>query len=81
MRARLNVLLNKLIVTSFNIGILINTILKISFRLCNYSLLFFLIHAGVSRMDVRELGRNYVMFIEIPGVGINDIRVEVDDQK
>ncbi|XP_031256877.1 uncharacterized protein LOC116114880 [Pistacia vera] len=35
---------------------------------------------GAPRMDVRELVHNYVMIIEIPGVGINDIRVEVDDQ-
>ncbi|KAJ4730386.1 Small heat shock protein [Melia azedarach] len=32
------------------------------------------------RMNVSELGSNYVMTIEIPGVGINDIRVEVDGQ-
>ncbi|XP_062153049.1 uncharacterized protein LOC133861315 [Alnus glutinosa] len=33
------------------------------------------------RMDVAESDRNYVMTVEIPGVNINDIRVEVDDQK
>ncbi|XP_059452431.1 heat shock protein 16 [Corylus avellana] len=33
------------------------------------------------RMDVAESRRNYVMTVEIPGVNINDIRVEVDNQK
>ncbi|XP_021898466.1 uncharacterized protein LOC110815119 [Carica papaya] len=33
------------------------------------------------RMDVAESGRTYVMTVEIPGVSITDIRVEVDDQK
>ncbi|XP_022148040.1 uncharacterized protein LOC111016826 isoform X2 [Momordica charantia] len=33
------------------------------------------------RMDVAESGRGYVLTVEIPGVKINDIRVEVDDQK
>ncbi|KAK6259322.1 Alpha crystallin/Hsp20 domain - like 1 [Theobroma cacao] len=32
------------------------------------------------RMDVAETGSNYVMMVEIPGVSISDIRVEVDDQ-
>ncbi|KAK2633357.1 hypothetical protein Ddye_032754 [Dipteronia dyeriana] len=32
------------------------------------------------RMVVSELGCNYVMTVEIPGVSINDIRVEVHDQ-
>ncbi|XVF14551.1 hypothetical protein REPUB_Repub09cG0071100 [Reevesia pubescens] len=32
------------------------------------------------RMDVAESGRNYVMMVEIPGVSVSDIRVEVDDQ-
>ncbi|XVF60855.1 hypothetical protein PTKIN_Ptkin08bG0081600 [Pterospermum kingtungense] len=32
------------------------------------------------RMDVAESRCNYVMMIEIPGVSISDIRVEVDDQ-
>ncbi|XWS44497.1 hypothetical protein CRYUN_Cryun15aG0050600 [Craigia yunnanensis] len=32
------------------------------------------------RMDVAESGRNYVMVVEIPGVSISDIRVEVDDK-
>lgn len=32
-------------------------------------------------MNVSELGSNYVMTVEIPGVHVNDIRVEVDDQK
>ncbi|XWS41100.1 hypothetical protein CRYUN_Cryun17cG0051700 [Craigia yunnanensis] len=32
------------------------------------------------RMDVAESGHNYVMMVEIPGVSINDIRVEVDDR-
>lgn len=41
-------------------------------------------HAGIEwspRMDVAESRRSYVMTVEIPGVNINDIRVEVDDQK
>jgi HSP20 family molecular chaperone IbpA len=45
---------------------------------------FGLSHAGIEwspRMDVAESDRNYVMTVEIPGVNINDIRVEVDDQK
>ncbi|KAK9222894.1 hypothetical protein WN944_011334 [Citrus x changshan-huyou] len=33
------------------------------------------------RMNVSELGSNYVMTVEIPGVHVNDIRVEVDDRK
>lgn len=33
------------------------------------------------RMNVSEFGSNYVMTVEIPGVSINDIRVEVDDRK
>ncbi|XP_057953146.1 uncharacterized protein LOC131147651 [Malania oleifera] len=33
------------------------------------------------RMDVGESGRNYVVTVELPGVGINGVRVEVDDQK
>lgn len=33
------------------------------------------------RMDVAESGRNYVITVEIPGVNIDDIRVEIDDQK
>ncbi|KAE8694444.1 hypothetical protein F3Y22_tig00110783pilonHSYRG00248 [Hibiscus syriacus] len=33
------------------------------------------------RMDVAESGRDYVIMVEIPGVGISDIRVEVDDHK
>ncbi|KAL5570874.1 hypothetical protein UlMin_020471 [Ulmus minor] len=33
------------------------------------------------RMDVAESGRHYVMTVEIPGVSINDIKVEVDNQK
>ncbi|XP_015881310.2 uncharacterized protein LOC107417223 [Ziziphus jujuba] len=33
------------------------------------------------RMDVAECGGNYVMTVEVPGVSINDIRVEVDDRK
>lgn len=43
-----------------------------------------LFHAGIEwspRMDVAESRRSYVMTVEIPGVNINDIRVEVDDQK
>lgn len=32
-------------------------------------------------MNVAESGRGYVLTVEIPGVKINDIRVEVDDQK
>lgn len=33
------------------------------------------------RMDVAESGRNYVLLVELPGVSIHDIRVEVSDQK
>ncbi|KAL0002176.1 hypothetical protein SO802_015957 [Lithocarpus litseifolius] len=33
------------------------------------------------RMDVAELGCNYVVTVEIPGVNRHDIRVEVDDHK
>ena len=33
------------------------------------------------RMDVAESGQNYVISIEIPGVTVKDIRVEVDDKK
>ncbi|KGN47982.1 uncharacterized protein LOC101211982 [Cucumis sativus] len=33
------------------------------------------------RMDVAESTRGYVLTVEIPGVKINDIIVEVDDQK
>ncbi|KAE8675780.1 Alpha-crystallin domain 32.1, putative isoform 2 [Hibiscus syriacus] len=33
------------------------------------------------RMDVAESGLDYVIMVEIPGVGIGDIRVEVDDLK
>ncbi|KAL5834760.1 hypothetical protein ACOSQ4_014257 [Xanthoceras sorbifolium] len=36
---------------------------------------------GSPRMVVSEMGCNYVMTVEIPGVSVNDIRVEVDDQK
>ncbi|XP_022774661.1 21.9 kDa heat shock protein [Durio zibethinus] len=32
------------------------------------------------RMDIAESGPNYVMVVEIPGVSISDIRVEVDDR-
>lgn len=32
-------------------------------------------------MDIAECGCNYVMTVEVPGVSMNDIRVEVDDQK
>uniref|UniRef100_A0A5B6YJY7 SHSP domain-containing protein n=1 Tax=Davidia involucrata TaxID=16924 RepID=A0A5B6YJY7_DAVIN len=32
------------------------------------------------RMDVAESGCNYVVTVELPGVSINDIRVEVNDQ-
>lgn len=32
------------------------------------------------RMDVAEFGFNYVVTIELPGVGISDVRVEVDDR-
>ncbi|OMO60962.1 hypothetical protein COLO4_33655 [Corchorus olitorius] len=32
------------------------------------------------RTDVAESGCNYVMMVEIPGVSVSDIRVEVDDQ-
>ncbi|XP_059664981.1 uncharacterized protein LOC132311200 [Cornus florida] len=32
------------------------------------------------RMDVAESGCNYVITVELPGVGINDIRVEVKEQ-
>ncbi|KAF3444939.1 hypothetical protein FNV43_RR14632 [Rhamnella rubrinervis] len=33
------------------------------------------------RTDIAECGCNYVMRVEVPGVSINNIRVEVDDQK
>ena len=32
-------------------------------------------------MDVAESGRGYVITVEIPGVNIKDIRVEVDEKK
>lgn len=32
------------------------------------------------RIDVAESGRNYVLLVELPGVSIHDIRVEVSDQ-
>ncbi|EEF36490.1 small heat-shock protein, putative [Ricinus communis] len=32
------------------------------------------------RMDVAESGRSYVVTVELPGVNVNDIRVEVNDQ-
>ncbi|KAG4128137.1 hypothetical protein ERO13_D09G003400v2 [Gossypium hirsutum] len=32
------------------------------------------------KMDVAESGHNYIMMVEVPGVSIGDIRVEVDDQ-
>ncbi|RWR97427.1 putative small heat-shock protein [Cinnamomum micranthum f. kanehirae] len=31
------------------------------------------------RMDIAEFSRNYVVTVELPGIGINDTRVEVDD--
>lgn len=33
------------------------------------------------RMDVAELGANYVVTVELPGVSIIDMRVEVDDKR
>ena len=33
------------------------------------------------RMDIADCGCNYVMTVEVPGVSIKDIRVEIDDQK
>ncbi|KAK4845239.1 hypothetical protein QYF36_002688 [Acer negundo] len=36
--------------------------------------------SATPRLAVSELGCNYVMTVEIPGVSINDIRVEVHDQ-
>lgn len=33
------------------------------------------------RMDVAESGRTYVITVEIPGVSVKDIRVEVDEKK
>lgn len=33
------------------------------------------------RTDVAETGANYVVTVELPGVRISDIRVEVDEQK
>lgn len=33
------------------------------------------------RMDVEESGRNYILTVEAPGVNVNDIRVEINDQK
>ncbi|XP_052177329.1 uncharacterized protein LOC127791470 [Diospyros lotus] len=32
------------------------------------------------RMDVAESGRSYIVMVELPGVSIGDIRVEVNDQ-
>lgn len=32
------------------------------------------------RMDVVESGRSYVATLELPGVNINSIKVEVNDQ-
>lgn len=32
-------------------------------------------------MDVAESEGKYVIMVEVPGVSISDIRVEVDDQK
>ncbi|XP_057509834.1 uncharacterized protein LOC130792324 [Actinidia eriantha] len=32
------------------------------------------------RMDVTESGRNYILMVELPGVSISDIRVEINDQ-
>jgi len=32
-------------------------------------------------MDVAESERKYVITVEVPGVSISDIRVEVDDRK
>ncbi|XP_028113369.1 uncharacterized protein LOC114311431 [Camellia sinensis] len=32
------------------------------------------------RMDVAESGCNYILTVELPGVNINDIRVEINDQ-
>lgn len=43
-----------------------------------------MVNAGMElspRMDIAELGCNYAMIVELPGVSIKDIRVEVDDQK
>jgi HSP20 family protein len=40
--------------------------------------------AGIERspkMDVVESGVNYVLKIEIPGVNVSDIRVEIHGQK
>ncbi|WCJ25077.1 alpha-crystallin domain 32.1 [Euphorbia peplus] len=31
------------------------------------------------RMDVAECGRRYIIIVEIPGVNVNDIRVELND--
>lgn len=33
------------------------------------------------RIDVAESGNSYVVTVELPGVSIMDIRVEIDDQK
>lgn len=47
----------------------------------NFLVTFF---AGIEwspRMDVAESEGKYVMTVEVPGVRISDIRVEVDDQK
>lgn len=43
-------------------------------------------HSGIGiewspRMDVAESESKYVIMVEVPGVSVNDIRVEVDDQK
>ncbi|XP_047321092.1 uncharacterized protein LOC124925163 [Impatiens glandulifera] len=36
-------------------------------------------HGWSPRMDVAEYKRNYILALELPGIGIKDIRVEVDD--
>lgn len=50
-----------------------------------YSIIFVtLVFAGIEwspRMDVAESEGKYVIMVEVPGVSIGDIRVEVDDLK
>lgn len=33
------------------------------------------------RMDIAETGCNYVITVELAGINIKDIRVEIDDKK
>ena len=42
---------------------------------------FYAVMEWCPRMDVAESGRTYVITVEIPGVSVKDIRVEVDEKK